>query len=168
MAESQGVQEQLVQNLSSVKVSEDSENNENVNNDNHVEDENVQKSNKSGQNRTRSRSRSKLRAGYEEGNELFDDGKYSEAYKKFSLVFDGRKSSLGPDHEDTLEARNKMALALDADGKYDLAFKMYSEVYAGRKKVLGEGTKKLQSFKIMDFYIHFFYILYRGSFNNSN
>lgn len=62
--------------------------------------------------RTRSRSRSKLRAGYEEANDLFDDGKYSQAYKKFAIVFDGRKSSLGPDHVDTLEARNKMALAL--------------------------------------------------------
>lgn len=84
--------------------------------------------------RGRSRSRSKLRAGYDEASTLFDDGKYEEAYKKFELVFQGRKSSLGPEHPDTLEAKEKMALALDADGKYPEAFKMYSEVYTGKEK----------------------------------
>jgi len=87
----------------------------------------------------RSRSRSKLRAGYEEGNELFDDCKFAEAFKKFTLVYEGRKSSLGPDSPETLEAKNRMAMALDADEKYTEAFKLYSEVYQGRKRVLGEG-----------------------------
>jgi hypothetical protein len=93
-------------------------------------------------NRTRSRSRSKLRAGYEEANELFDDGKFSEAFKKFEVVFQGRKSSLGVDHPETLEAKHKMGLALDSDGKYAEAFKIHADVYTGRKRVLGEGGNK--------------------------
>jgi hypothetical protein len=41
------------------------------------------------QQRSRSRSKSKLRAGYEEANNLFDDAKYGEAFNKFTLVWQG-------------------------------------------------------------------------------
>jgi serine/threonine protein kinase len=48
-----------------------------------------------------------------------------------------RKELVGPDHEETLNAQNSLAVALGSAGQYDLAVQLYEDVLKLRKAKLG-------------------------------
>ncbi|OCK99064.1 TPR-like protein [Cenococcum geophilum 1.58] len=67
----------------------------------------------------------------------YEQGRYSKAYQLYleSLVL--RESNLGPEHSDTLDSINNLALVLWSQGKYGEAEKMHRRVLGVREKVLG-------------------------------
>jgi tetratricopeptide (TPR) repeat protein len=66
-----------------------------------------------------------------------EQGRYSIAYQHSleSLVL--RESNLGPEHSDTLNSMNNLALVLRSQGRYDEAEKMHRSELEVREKVLG-------------------------------
>lgn len=64
-------------------------------------------------------------------------GRYDDAVTNYQLVFDRRKETLGPLHEDTLLALHQVAYTFDLAGEHDSAVKIYADVVAGRSKALG-------------------------------
>ena len=68
---------------------------------------------------------------------LHDQGQYSEAERTLREVLKERDHGLGPEHPDTLAARNDLAMALDDEGRSIEAETEYRAVLQLREKVLG-------------------------------
>jgi tetratricopeptide (TPR) repeat protein len=62
---------------------------------------------------------------------LDNQGKYEEALQTNLEVNEIQKRVLGPEHPDTLNTRNNMALVLHNQGKYEEELQAYLEVQPG-------------------------------------
>ena len=71
------------------------------------------------------------------GSVIFDQGQYGEAERVLRQALEVRLQVLGPDHPDTLLARNTLAHAVVAEGKYHEAEEEYRTVMELRAKMLG-------------------------------
>jgi tetratricopeptide (TPR) repeat protein len=68
---------------------------------------------------------------------LYDQGRYADDDRILREVLKERERAFGPDHPDTLAARNNLALALDHEGKYAEAEAESRAVILLQEKVLG-------------------------------
>ena len=65
-------------------------------------------------------------------------GDYSKSHELLLLVVKKRKRFFGPDHADTLMARNELGMCCRAQGRMDVAERLVTNVLESRKKILGE------------------------------
>ena len=65
------------------------------------------------------------------------DGRHEVALKRFRTAYEIRRTRLGPDHGDTLIARNNVALVLAKLGSWRQAEAMMRETLAGNRRLLG-------------------------------
>ena len=66
-----------------------------------------------------------------------EQGQYGLAHERVRDALSTRESILGPEHPDSLNSMNNLALVLDSQGKYDVAEEMYRQTLELHKKVLG-------------------------------
>ena len=64
-------------------------------------------------------------------------GRFDDAVELYEQVLADRMRVLGPDHPNTLEARNNLAGAYDDIGRFSEAIELYERVLADQERVLG-------------------------------
>jgi tetratricopeptide (TPR) repeat protein len=64
-------------------------------------------------------------------------GHYQEAERLHQRALDARKKSLGPDHPDTLNSVNNLAMLYRNQGRYDEAEQLYVHALEARERLLG-------------------------------
>jgi tetratricopeptide (TPR) repeat protein len=73
----------------------------------------------------------------QQSDELYKEGKYKEAIPIAEKLLAIRKKELGPEHPDTAQSLNNLALLYQAMGEYAKAEPLLQEALRVRQKVLG-------------------------------